>query len=130
MENSNNIPQSIGTEELLYRGVVENQWDAEHNRPSSATFKDSKGASVDRDAMVRDKDTCVAALLESKSFKAICRVKESDVEAANAITKYLPVPGNDYHCEIHDSEVKITLSPGKAKKVRDSSEVVYLNTHQ
>lgn len=122
------IPEVVAANEYLYRGVVDSQWDYEHSRPSSATFKDSKGASVDRDLTTRDTQACVSALLESKPFKAICRVKEWAVENAGAITKYLPVPGNDYHCEIHDSVVKITLSSGKAKKVRDSSEVVFLNT--
>lgn len=125
MESNNEIPQVIGLEEFLYRGVVESQWDGEHNRPSSATFKDSKGASVDRDALVRDATTCVNALLGSKPFKAICRVKEESVQVVGAITKYLPVPGNKYHCEIHDSEEKITLSGSKAKNLRDLSEVVY-----
>jgi hypothetical protein len=35
--------------ENLFREVIENNWDYEENRPSSAIFKDSKGVSVDRD---------------------------------------------------------------------------------
>ena len=125
MEENKRIPEEVAAEEFLYRGVVDNQWDVEHNRPSSATFKDSKGASVDRDALFRNPTTCVDALLNSKPFKAVCRVKELNVEKANAITLYLPFPGNEYHCEIHDSSEKVTLSGGKAKKIRDCAEVVY-----
>ena len=128
MEDNIIIPQTIDAGEFLYRGVVDSQWDTEHNRPSSATFKDSKGASVDRDVLFRNKDVCVTALLKSKPFKAICRVKESDVEGVNAVSKYLPVPGNDFHCEIHGSEQKVTLSGSKTKKLRDLAEVVYTHT--
>ena len=128
MENSIIIPQTIDAEEFLYRGVVDSQWDTEHNRPSSATFKDSKGASVDRDVLFRDRDVCVSALLKSKPFKAICRVKELEVEGVNAITKYLPVPGNDFHCEIHDSDHKVSLSGSKTTRLRDLADVVYTHS--
>ena len=129
MEKNNGIPQTIDPDEFLYRGVHENQWDAERDRPSSATFKDSKGASVDRDASVRDVQTCINALLKVKEFRAICRVKEENVEDVGAITKYLPIPSNNYHCEIHDSEEKVSLTSSKAKKLRDGAEVVYFSPH-
>lgn len=128
MENNKGIPLVIGPDEFLYRGVHENQWDVGHNRPSSAIFKDSKGVSVDRDASVRDAQTCVNALLNVKAFKAICRVKEENVRSAGAITRYLPTQENDYHCEIHDSKEKVSLTSSKAKKLRDGAKVVYVGS--
>ena len=123
------VPQEINAEEFLYRGVVVGfQWDDKNNRPSSALFKDSHGASVDRDVLIRDSETCIKALLQTKLFKAICRVKEKSVKNAGAITKYLPVPENVFHCEIHGSEDNVNISNSKLKKLRDSSEVVFLNT--
>jgi hypothetical protein len=125
MENKNTIPQTIDPEEFLYRGVVEKQWDKDNNRPTSAAFKCSSGVSVNRDIQMLDLNSCVNALLEMKPFKAICRIKDRAVREVEAITKYLPVPGNDYHCEIHDSEQKVTLSGRKPNKLRDRAEVVY-----
>ena len=125
MENSLNIPLTIDSNEYLYRGVVQMQWDDENNRPTSAAFKCSNGVSVNRDVNILDLDECVHTLLSSHSFKAICRIKQQSVNDIEAITKYLPVPGNDYHCEIHDSETKIRLSDSKCKKLRTQAEVVY-----
>ena len=125
MEEKAKIPDVIAAEECLYRGIVENQWDPQNNRSTSAVFKDSKGVSVDRDALVRGKDECVTALLQIKQFKAVCRVKQEAVDGAGAITKYLPIQGNIYHSEIHDSENKVSLTGSKAKKLKDASEVVY-----
>ena len=126
MANESMLPSEIDSGEFLYRGVLENQWDQQKNRPSSAAYKDSCGVSVNRDALIRDLQSSINALLGIKPFKAVCRVMERKVRESGALTKYLPVPENVYHCEIHDSEEKISLSASKARKVRDSSEVVYL----
>lgn len=48
MVNKDELP-NIKPDEFLYRGIVELNWNYEKNEPSSATFKDSKGVSVDRD---------------------------------------------------------------------------------
>ena len=125
MEGEFLIPQEIADDEYLYRGVVAPLWDVTHNRPSSAVFKDSKGASVDRDALFRDSKTCVGALLNNKPFVAVCRVKESSVKEIEAVTKYKPIPENIYHCEIHDVEGKVSLSGKKPNRLRDLSEVVF-----
>lgn len=125
MENRDTIPQTIDPEEYLYRGIVAIHWDYTKNRPSSAVFKCPDGVSVNRDVKIHDITFCVNALLKTSSFKAICRVKNQDVIDVEAISKYLPVDGNDYHCEIHDSETKIRLTDSKQKKLRDRAEVVY-----
>ena len=127
MENCNQIPQEIGDGEYLYRGVVEVNWDDERQRPSSATFKDSLGVSVDRDAS-REKEECINRLINFKSFKAICRVTALAVRSADAVAKYMPTEDNIYHSEIHNTEDKIPLSGGKANRIREQSEVVYLDT--
>lgn len=126
MESCNKIPQEIGDEEYLYRGVVEINWDNELQRPSSATYKDSFGVSVNRDASRKEQD-CVEQLLNLKPFKAVCRVTALTVRKIEAVAKYLPTEDNIYHSEIHNSEDKIPLSGGKASKIREQSEVVYIS---
>lgn len=123
-KNTDNIPEEIDDNEFLYRGVTIFNWDEENNRPSSATFKDSRGVSADRDYN-RDKDTCVESLLSVKDFKAVCRVKTKDVRDADALALYKPSIRNKYHSEIHNSVEKIELSSKKAKGIRDKSEIVF-----
>lgn len=121
------IPEIIEDIEYLYRGVVPQNWDSENKRPSSATFKDSSGTSVDRDAG-RNMDECIKFLSKKKNFKAICRITAKDVRSVNAEAIYKPTKENKYHSEIHDSVVKVQLSSGKARKVRDLSDTVWLST--
>jgi len=49
------LNDEIEDSEFLYRGVVTQNRDFENDRPTSATFKDSKGVSVDRDGGREDK---------------------------------------------------------------------------
>lgn len=122
--HSENLEKTINENEFLYRGIIEINWDFNNNRPSSATFKDSKGVSVDRDANRIEKD-CVSFLNSKKNFFAICKVKCKEVIEKSAIVKYLPVEDNIYHSEIHDSEDRIQMRGSKPKKIRDNSIVVY-----
>ncbi len=121
----NNFNQIIDDNEFLYRGIIEHNWDYENNRPSSATYKDSKGVSVDRDGQRGEKE-CVDYLNGKKNFFAVCKVKAQTVRELNAITKYLPIENiNPFHSEIHDSETRIQMRGSKPKKIRDASEVVF-----
>lgn len=119
------LPLTIADDEYLYRGITELNWDYENNRPSSATFKDSKGVSVDRDNYREEKD-CIDFLLSKIYFFGICKIQTQKVKELNAIARYLPEENNIYHSEIHDSEEKIQLKGSKPKKIRDASEVVFL----
>jgi len=114
----------INDNEFLYRGIIEINWDFQNNRPSSATFKDSKGVSVDREADRTEKE-CIDFLKSSKDFFSICKVKAESVRNRNAIIKYLPVENNIYHSEIHDSEERVQMRGSKPKRIRDESMVVY-----
>lgn len=118
------MDNTISDDEFLYRGVIELNWDYENNRPSSATFKDSKGVSVDRDNFRQEKD-CVGFLISKRDFFAVCKVQTKKVLELNAITKYLPVSDNEFHSEIHDSNERIQMRGKKPKKIRDASKVVY-----
>lgn len=118
------LPPEIENDEYLYRGIVENNWDFENNRPSSATFKDSIGVSVDRDNK-RPENECVNFLTTTKSFFAVCKVKTAHVRELNGLVKYSPTENNPFHSEIHDSTERISLRGSKPKKIRDASQVIY-----
>ncbi|QNM84626.1 hypothetical protein H9W90_10500 [Polaribacter pectinis] len=118
------LNNSINNNEFLYRGIIEINWDFQNNRPSSATFKDSKGVSVDREADRTEKE-CIDFLKSSKDFFSICKVKAESVRNRNGIIKYLPIEKNIYHSEIHDSEERVQMRGSKPKKIRDESIVVY-----
>jgi hypothetical protein len=120
------LNQIIANDEYLYRGIIQHNWDYENNRPSSATFKDSKGVSVDRGNYRQEKD-CIDFLTEKKDFFAVCKIQTKKVRDLSAIAKYLPIEDNVYHSEIHDSEERIQMRGNKPKKIRDASHVVFNN---
>lgn len=118
------LKDEIEDDEFLYRGIVTQNWDFENDRPTSATFKDSKGVSVDRDGGRKEKN-CIAKLISVKDFHAICKVKTKDVRGLDAVVFYRPTPGNDFHSEIHDSKERIQMRGKKPSKIREKSLVVY-----
>lgn len=122
--HSNSLNPFIENEEYLYRGIIELNWDYENNRPSSATFKDSFGVSVDRDCG-RLEGNCISYLNNKKDFFAICKVITEKVRELDAYVKYVPKEDNIYHSEIHDSEEKIQLKGSKPKKIRDNAIIVF-----
>lgn len=119
------LETTVGDEEYLFRGIVPVNWDFDNDRPSSATFKDSLGVSVDRDGGRTDQD-CIEKLIERKNFFAICKVLTKDVRDVGAIVKYAPInPQNLFHSEIHDSETSVQLKGKKPNRIRDCSFVVF-----
>ncbi|MDN5202854.1 hypothetical protein QQ008_15800 [Fulvivirgaceae bacterium BMA10] len=118
------LEDEVGDREFLFRGIVINSWDFENDRPSSATFKDSKGVSVDRDGG-RTEEDCINHLKKVKDFHAICKVLTMDVRELNALVLYKPISENIYHSEIHDSTERITLRGKKPNRIRERSLVVY-----
>lgn len=110
--------EEILDEEFLYRGIIENLWDYENNRPTSAIFKDSKGVSVDR-SCTRNEKECIDFLRSKKSFFKVCNIKVIDVKEADAVVLYKKIPDNIYHCEIHNSVDQVQIKGSKAKKLRD-----------
>lgn len=122
--NRNVLSPEINDWEYLYRGVVEVNWDFDNNRPSSATFKDSKGVSVDRDGGRAETD-CVNTLISDGRFISVCKISTLKVRALDAYPLYLPLENNIYHSEIHDSIDRVQLKGSKPKKLRDHSVVVY-----
>lgn len=119
-----NEPNStVDNDEFLYRGVIEVNWDFENNRPSSSTFKDSLGVSVDRDSL-RTEEECINFLEQKKDFFCICKVVTGKIRALDAFVKYVPKDDNIYHSEIHDSEERVQMRGSKPKKIRDIAEIV------
>lgn len=121
---SNLINPIINNDEYLYRGIIELNWDYENNRPSSATFKDSNGVSVDRDNS-RPELECIEFIKNKKNFFAICKIETYDVRELNAVVKYSPIENNIHHSEIHDSLEKVQMQGSKPKKLRDATILVY-----
>jgi len=118
------LNDKIEDNEFLYRGVVIQFWDFENDRPTSATYKDSNGVSVDRDGNREEKD-CIDKLKNFNDFHAICKVLTRDVRDLNAIVLYKPIPDNDYHSEIHDSNERIQMRGKKPSIIREKSMVGY-----
>lgn len=82
-------------------------------RLSSAAFKDNKGLSVDRTA--ERKPEIAAKLMSEKYQGQIFGVSVGDCIEKKIHMCSLPLIDNPYHCELHGSPDKISLSQAQAK---------------
>ncbi len=122
--------KTINDTEFLYRGIIEEWYDKENNRISSAAFKDKKGVSVDRDGTNRKEKECIKTILSKerrpprKSFYMVCKLLTKQVREKEAFVKYCPSKNNIYHSEIHNSENKIPLSSSKARVLSKIAQII------
>lgn len=105
------IPDFIDNAELLYRGVIPNQWKEDEGCPSTSVFKSRVGASADRDALIRTEEECVNALVEKKAnLKAVCSLTAETIRNIGAYPIYKPSRVDIFHSEIHDSDKKVLIT--------------------
>ena len=115
----------IHDSERLYRAIkveVPNQWNANLNRPSSAAFKDSNGASVDRDGG-RSIEQVIVNLQNRFNLRAIISVTAEECRNINTYPKAAPEPNNSFHALILRNSDQIQLTQSQAKKLRDRSRI-------
>ncbi|MDF1495231.1 hypothetical protein [Caproiciproducens sp. CPB-2] len=89
---------------------------------SSAAFKDKKGLSVDR-ANGRSQSECIS-FMKSHLSGSIAFVTVKMCHNVNALLKYLPLPDDEFHSEIHNSESIALLSKRQAKYLAHIATVV------
>lgn len=118
------MDEKFASNEFLYRGLHP-MWIEDDNTVSSAAFKDSAGVSVDRDGGRREQE-CIDKMMKTlPQIVGVCKLTYSDVEACDAIAVYCPEEGNEYHCEIHDSEEQVQIkSKAKSRKLARKSRIV------
>lgn len=119
------MDETFASDEKLYRGLP-SFWIKEDDSVSSAAFKDSFGVSVDRDGG-REEQKCINTMVGTlPQIVGIGRLTCGDVNDCNAYTKYLPVEGNEYHSEIHDSAERVQIkSSSKSRKLASKCRIVY-----
>lgn len=111
------IPESeIQDSEILYRAIHPSFWNYEEDRPTSALFKDKKGVSVDRDGERTEKEA-TTFLLNSRQYYGAGKLNAGQTRNVDTYLKPDKIPENDFHSLILESESKIQLSNGKAKKL-------------
>jgi hypothetical protein len=117
------LPSEIGDGEGLFRGVPRDpkMWKALDDRPSSAAFKDSNGASVDRDGG-RTAEAICASLKSRADFFAIVEITAGECRAFDAHP--VPTPPAPFHAEIHDSSTRVELRDSKARKIAKACRLV------
>lgn len=115
----------FASNESLYRGLHP-MWIEDDNTVSSAAFKDSNGISVDREGE-RNEQECIDRLCETlPNIVGVCKLTCGDVADCDAIPKYLPLPDNEFHSEIHDSADQVQIkSKSKSRKLAGKSLIVF-----
>lgn len=130
MSCTNTMNKTIADTEFLYRGIIEEWFDKENNRISSAAFKDKKGVSVDRDGNERKEKECKEAILSierkppRKPFDIVCKLLTKQVRESGAFVKHCPSINNKYHSEIHNSEKEIPISSSKARALSKIAQII------
>ena len=119
------MDDNFDSEEKLYRGV-HSFWIKEDDTISSAAFKDSNGISVDRDGG-RDEQSCINRMIGAlPQIAGVGRLTTGEVVDCGAIPKYLPVEGNEFHSEIHDSAEQVQIKSGsKSRKLASKCQIVF-----
>lgn len=124
----NSLPEQFDANELLLRAVprIPNFW-KDNNHPSSAAFKQSNGTSVDR-TYDRSLDASIAFIQKNQAGKDVVTVTLDICQTVNAIVRYIPIPENIFHCEIHGSKDRIMLAKPQAKELALHANLVYRAT--
>ena len=118
------MDDNFASSECLYRGLHP-MWIEDDNTVYSAAFKDSSGVSVDRDGG-RTEQECVDKMVGALSkITGVGKLTCGDVQDCGAVTKYLPVEGNEYHSEIHDTAEQVKIKGSKSKKLADKCQLVF-----
>lgn len=118
------IPESeIQDNEILYRAIHPSFWNFEEDRPTSALFKDKKGVSADRDGE-RSQSDAVNFLLQSRKNFGAGKLNAGQTRNIGTYLKPDKTPENDFHTLILESESKIQLSNGKAKKLSRMIDII------
>lgn len=127
------LSEDILDEERLFRAVpnLPDYWKPDQQKYSSAVFKDSGGASVDRDGRRATKDI-VDLFAERKPGYGLVSILAQQCRECNAHPVAKPIEAteeteaNEHHAEIHDSPTKVEIKGSKARKLRDCAEVLVL----
>ena len=119
------MDDNFALDERLYRGL-HSMWIEEDNSVSSAAFKDSGGVSADRDGG-REEKNCIDRMVGAlPNITGIGRLSCGEVEDCGAYPKYLPVEGNEFHSEIHDSAEQVQIkSRSKSRKLASKCQIVF-----
>ena len=106
-------------DERLYRKIwpLEQFWDSESQRPTSGAFKDQNGLSVDRQGQRQNNDAINQLNSRLPGIGAIVSVEYQQCTEIPVLVVYKPLPENEFHSQVHDSEDRIALSSSKARKL-------------
>lgn len=116
-------------EEKLFRAALPSSlfWNEKRCRFSTSLFKDSNGASVDRDDN-RSNESIIKFMMDKLTANKVKAIVCINVDYCNKLPshiEYNPLKDDVYHSEIHDSEQKKVLAKGKLIHLARDCEIVY-----
>lgn len=117
------LHDEYGQAENLFRAVHQHHWDSEKNSPTSATFKDSGGCSVDKQAG-RSIETSSQVLIDRLPHsKAVVHLTCEETTTAGATIRKDETPGNPFHSLILHTDNTIPIKSAVAKKLVKSVKI-------
>lgn len=111
--------------EKIFRAIKKfpNWWKPGINRPSSAAFKDSHGASVDRQGGRTTSESAQVLFDQFLDLKAVVHISFEDSSQVGAIPHYDPIVGNVFHSILQKNDGTIPLSSSIAEKLSKKVEI-------
>jgi len=121
---------ALSDDERLYRAVApDNMYWKQEGRISSAVFKDSNGASTDRE-MGREVSACIEHLLSHLDIGgSVVSVTVQQCTEVGAQAEYDPKEENEYHSLIVNSQESRQLTDGKAKRLAKVARYDHLDSY-
>lgn len=113
----------VEEDEILYRGVIPAFMD--QGVPSSQVWRDSKGASVDRDAQRTEPDCIEFLISHTPPLEAVVRIRCGDCTTAGASVSPSPVEGNPFHAHVHEPGASAVSNKGVARKLKRAAITVW-----
>lgn len=115
--------EELRNDEVLYRAIHPVWLKPGHKKPTSAAFKQSTGVSVDRDGG-REEQTIIDVFENRRPGFGLASITAEECRNLDTFPVPKPLPDNEYHAEIHNSETRVKLSPSKAKKLSEAVRIV------
>lgn len=117
----------IADEEMLYRKVPDSptMWSEKHQRFSSAVFKDSGGASVDRGGKRSDDEMIKQFQGRFGNIRAILAISAGKCRELDTHPVPKPEQDNKYHAEIHQSSTNAILKGKAPSNLQQNSRIVF-----
>lgn len=123
MSMSNTLAR-VSDQENIYRSVSSTNWVDDEMRPSTSTFKNAIGVSVDVEHNRSTKDCIDFLATRFPDQVAVIRLATKFCRSVSLEVEYVPETGNPHHAHIVNEDGTFNISKGKRKLLIEGGYLV------